>query len=135
MQRRSNVGVSGDEIVTLLGSVCPFGIWRAEISTGLVFWSEDAYRVHGMEYSEEPVSLKKALSRYHPEDAVIVEQLMETATTQRNGYRYVMRVQDGMGGYRLVASAGCYRPDNGGELIGYFHEYQELVRSVILTEE
>lgn len=133
-QPMEQVGVSAAEVVDLLGSVCPLGIWRLEIETGRMFWSRDAFLIHGMEPADEPVSLSQVLACYHPDDAVLVEQLMETATAQGNGYRYVMRAHNGKGCYRLIALAGRYRPDNGGELFGYCHEYQEMVRSVLLTE-
>lgn len=133
-QRHEHVGVSSAEIVDLLGSVYPLGIWRLEIETGRMFWSEDAFRIHNMDQCQSPVSLNQVLACYHPEDAKLVEQLMETATTQKNSYRHVMRVQNGRGGFRLVASAGRYRADNGGELIGYYHEFQDMVRSVVLAE-
>lgn len=128
------VGVSADEIVDLLSSVYPLGIWRLEISSGLMYWNRDAFVIHGLRFSNEPVSLNQALARYHPEDAVLVEQLIEAATSGHNRFRYVMRIGNVSDGYRLVAFAGCYRDANGGELIGYCHEFQELVRSVVLAE-
>lgn len=133
-QKKDHVGVSSEEILDLYGSVCPFGIWRLDIGSGRLFWSEDAFRIHGLEPAAEPVSLNQMLARYHPEDAPLVEQLMETATSKRNGYRYVMRVLKCSDTYRLIASAGRYRDADGGELIGYYHEFQDMVRSVVLTE-
>lgn len=132
-QPQDHVGVSSAEIVDLLGSVYPLGIWRLVIETGQVFWSEDAARIHGMETSSGPVSLGRILARYHPEDARFVEELLESAITRRTSYRFVMRVENGHGNYRLIAAAGSYRPDNGGELIGYCHEYQDMVRAVVLA--
>lgn len=132
-QKWRHVGATGDELIELLGSFRPFGIWRAELETGLVFWSEDVYRIHGMEPSTEPVSLAEAINRYHPDDATMVAQLIETVSRNKSGYRFVLRLRRPDGSYKLVASAGRYRPDNGGELYGFFHEYQPNLRSVLLT--
>ena len=132
-QQWDHVAVSCDEVVELLGSVAPLGIWRLEIKAGHIFMSDDAAIIHGLEKSDGPLSLKQVLGSYHPEDAEIVEQVVGAATTEHNGFRIVLRVSDSKGGYRLVATAGRYRPDNGGELIGYCHEYQEMVRAVILV--
>ena len=106
-QRQDLVGVSSDEMVDLMGSVCPLGGWRLEMATGRMFWSEDA---------------------------VLVTQLMEAPTTARNGYRCVMRVCNGGSGYRLIASAGRHRSLDGGELCGYYHGSQQNVRSVVLAD-
>lgn len=135
-QRQDLVGVSSDEIVDLMGSLCPLGSWRLEIETGQMFWSEDAFRIHGMAPSADAISLSQVVGRYHPDDAAMVEQLMETATTQKTGFRYVMRVHNGKGGFRLIAAAGRFRSGSGNrnELIGYYHEFQDMVRSVVLTE-
>lgn len=133
LQKQDHVGVSSAEVVELFGSVSPLGIWRLEIETGHVFWSEDASRVHGMEKSDGPVSLSHILAVYHPEDAELVQQVVSAATTERNGFRFVLRVKSRTGGYRLIATAGRFRGQNGGELIGYCHEYDDLVRSIVLT--
>lgn len=135
LQKQDHVGVSSAEVVDLFGSVSPLGIWRLVIETGQVFWSEDAARVHGMKGSDGPVNLKDILAVYHPEDAEIVQQLVSAMTTQRNGFRFVLRVKGGNGGYRLIATAGRFRDENGGELIGYCHEYDDFVRSIVLTGE
>lgn len=79
------------------------------------------------------MSLSHILAVYHPEDAVFVEQVVSAVTTERNGFRFVLRVKNRMGGYRLIATAGRFRADNGGELFGYCHEYDDLVRSIVLT--
>jgi hypothetical protein len=133
LQSRDHVGVSSDEVVDLLGSICPLGIWRLEIETGRMFWSEDAARIHGMEKSDGQVSLKQILSMYHPDDAEIVEELVGATTIEHNSFRFVLRVKDSKSGHRLVAMAGRFRPANGGELYGYCHEFTDLVRSIVLT--
>ena len=134
-QSWDHVGVSSDEIVDLLGSIVPLGIWRLDIGSGLVFWSEDAARIHGMETASGSVSLVQMLACYHPEDVAVVEALLESATTRRNGFRFVMRVKGGSGSHRLIAVAGRFRADRGGELIGYCHEYHDMVRAVVLEGE
>jgi len=134
-QQQDHVGVSCAEIVDLLGSTRALGVWRLEIETGHVFWTEDAARIHGMEKSNGPVSLSQIMARYHPEDAELVEQLLGSATTQRDGFSFVMRVEDGRGCYRLIAVAGRYRDENGGELVGLCHEFQEMVRSIVLASD
>lgn len=133
LQPQDHVGVSSAEVVDLFGSLSPLGIWRLEIDTGHVFWSEDAARIHGMAASQGPVSLSQILAVYHPDDAVFVEQLVAATTTERNGFRFVLRVRSATGGYRLIATAGRFRADNGGELFGYCHEYDDQVRSIVLT--
>lgn len=135
LQRQDHVGVSSDEVVDLFGSVCPLGIWRLEIETGQVFWSEDAARIHGLEKSDGPVSLSEILAVYHADDAELVEQLLGATTVARNSFRFVLRVKGSAGSYRLIAAAGRFRDENGGELIGFCHEYDDFVRSIVLTGE
>ena len=132
---QDHVGVSNDELVELLGSIVPFGVWRLELETSLVYWSDDAARIHGMEPTDEAVSLSRIIGRFHPEDALLIEDLVESASEQHTSFRFVMRIDKGDGTYKLIAVAGRYRPDNGGELFGYCHEYQDMVRAVVLAEE
>ena len=134
-QSWDHVGVSSDEVVALLGSIVPLGVWRLDIETGLVFWSRDAAHIHGLKTSSPSVSLVQMLACYHPEDVVVIEELLESATTRRNGFRFVMRVKEESGSHRLIAVAGRYRANGGGELIGYCHNYQDMVRAVLLEEE
>jgi len=134
-QRREHVGVSADEIVDLLGSSRALGIWRLEIDTGHIYWTEDAARIHGMEKSDGPVSLSQIMARYHPEDAELVEQVLGSATAERHGFSFVMRVKSERGCYRLTGVAGGYRENNGGEFYGFCYEFQEMVRSIVMMDD
>jgi len=44
-------------------------------------------------------------------------------------------VKGDSGSHRLIAVAGRFRADNGGELIGYCHKYHDMVRAVVLEGE
>lgn len=45
-----------------------------------------------------------------------------------------MRVPNGGEDDRRIASTGRYWSVNGGELCGNYHELQDMVRSVVLTD-
>ena len=124
--------ISGEEMLHVLSLFDPYGMWRMELDTGLVYWSDDVYRIHGMERQDTPVDLKQAMEAYHPEDRPYVTQVLEEAVERKSGFRLVLRLKRPGGGYKLVKSTGKYRElaDGTREIFGTFSEFQSASRAI-----
>ena len=123
-------GVSEAEVSDLTGTLLPLGLWRAELATGLFYWSAESFRIHGMECSASPINLKQALGRYHVQDVQLLGSLMEDAAVSRCDFTATLRLCDDAGGHRQIAFGGRYRDVAGGELIGYFYEADAPTESI-----
>ena len=121
------VGVVVEDAVELINSALPLGFWRTEYKTGHVYFSPEVFRIYGFPPMGNPVNLFEINRRIHPEDLKICLGLFEEAARERTGFQYVLRIEDGKGGYKYVRSVGRDRdtPDGAGEMVGIFHEVPE----------
>ena len=128
----SQFAVSSDEIIEMLSMYDPYGIWKIDLESGNVFWSRDVYEIHGLEYHEGAVNLNEAIDAYHPDDAKIVAQLIDETIANKSGYRFVLRLKQRDGTFKMVKSVAKYRVNDEGreEICGLFSEFQLPIRNI-----
>ncbi len=128
------VNINAQEVVDALAQFDPYGTWRIDISSGLMHWSEDVFRIHGLQQTDGPVNLITVLNVYHPADREIVLRAIEETTARKSGFRYVLRVQRRTGGYKLVKCTGTYREleDATPEIVGTFSQFQSAQRALAI---
>lgn len=107
----------------------PLGLWRAELETGHFHVSAQCFRIFGLEPQEGPANIVPLSRAFHPDDYDMMMSLLEAAARQKCGFQYVLRVENGKGGYKYVRAVSQYkeRPDGAGELSGILHEIPENV--------
>ena len=128
-QTRDHIGISDLEIVQMVAAYRNFGFWRIEVESGHFFASEDVHEIFDLPYSEGPVNLTELMSRIHPEDRLLIAETFEQASLHRAGFHYVYRVDNGLGGYKMVRSVGQFRDDaSGGGIVGITYEFVEKLR-------
>lgn len=131
-QEISDFRLSPQEMIDLLSMYDPYGVWRMDLESGSVHWSRDVFEIHGLEYSDGPVDLNAALAAYHPDDAKIVAQLLDETIEKKSGFRFVLRLKQSNGRYKMVKSTCRYRQNQDGseELYGLFSEFQLPIRNI-----
>ncbi|MBB3354441.1 hypothetical protein FHT70_004393 [Rhizobium sp. BK049] len=108
-----------------------FGFWRIDIEPGHFFASEDVHTIFDLPYSDGPVNLAELMSRIHAEDRSLIAQTFEEASRHGVGFHFVYRVDNWLGGYKLVRSIGRFRDDaSGGGIVGVTYEFVERLRVV-----
>ena len=132
LQSLEKLGLDEVNLLNVLSQSEPFGVWRLELDTGLVYWSADVYEIHELEAKEGPVDVMNAVAAYHPDDRDLVINCIEEAVARKTGYSFVLRLQRKDGSIRLVKSNGQYRIGSSGreEIYGTFATCAEPVRGV-----
>jgi hypothetical protein len=132
VQDYSDFDLSGEDVLKLLSMYDPYGVWRMDLTSGKVYWSKDVYEIHGLPYTKGEVDLTKAIKAYHPEDAKMVAQLLDEAIASKSSFRFVLRLSQPDGTYKMVKSSAKYRVSTDGkaEIIGLFSQFQLPVRSI-----
>ena len=132
----SAVNVASSEAFDAMSRFDEIGIWRAELESGLVYWTESVFRIYGLEYSEGPVSITDAVHAYHPDDREVVLRCIEEAANRKSGFRFVLRLCRPDGEVVWVKSHGLFREseEGNGELFGYIEKFSPLTRSVTIIE-
>lgn len=125
-QTRDHIGIADAEIINLVAAHRLFGFWRMNLETGHFFASEDVHAMFDLDYTDGPVNLTLLMSRIHEEDRTLIAETFEQASLHRVGFHYVYRVDNGLGGYKMVRSVGKFRDDeSGGGIVGITYEFVE----------
>lgn len=121
-----------DDLLNIMCGFGKYGIWKLDIETSQVRWTEDVFRIHELPHSEGAIDFDTAVSHYHPEDQRHLPQLITEAISNRSAFRFVLRLKRALSGYKLVKWTGKYREiaDGRAELIGTFSELQPADRAI-----
>lgn len=90
----------------LTEQVSGVGYWCLNPHTGLLFWSEQTCRIHGVDPASYTPALETAIEFYHPEDRATVKKCVETAITSGKPYTFDCRLIRTDNCVRLVHARG-----------------------------
>lgn len=92
------------------------GVWEIDALNGGAFWSDDAYRLYGLEPGEVPASFQKFLELVHPDD----RQSVATALDRGIAADETVEVEHRLplaGGVRWLRHIGVAQRDDAGRAI------------------
>jgi PAS domain S-box-containing protein len=95
------------------------GSWAWNVATGDLFWSEEHYRIFGLDPEKFTLTIEGARQFIHPEDQLSSTQTFETAISEMNHFEYDFRIVRADGAIRYVHSLAHPVFDESGELIEY----------------
>ncbi len=120
------------ELAELMSGV---GRWRYEIATGEVTWSNEVYRIHGLDPLAFDPRYDDVVDFYHPADRPILISLVERAVNEGIGYDCQLRLIRADGQLRhVVARAEC-ECDAAGATIAVVGVFQDVTTHVCALEE
>ncbi len=127
------------DTLKLAEALAGLGSWKLDAITGQVRWSDQVYRIHGVDpWSFDP-SLDDAVDFYHPDDRQAVRDWCANAIETGEGGEFRLRLIRADGEERIVVSQ-CRPERREGRtvaLYGVFQDVTERVRAedVIRTSE
>jgi PAS domain S-box-containing protein len=102
--RQSEAYLAEAQRISHIGS---FG-W--DVASGRIYWSQETYRIFGFDPATEP-TLDLVFDRIHPEDKVMVRQLIDRAINEKTDFDFEHRLLMPNGSVKYVRAAG--RPSQG----------------------
>jgi PAS domain S-box-containing protein len=117
--------VEKTELLLLSERLAKLGHWRLNLATEELLWSDEVYRIHGMDPSDPQPDLATALSFYHPDDASLVRQHGTATIESGTPYDFELRLIRVDGVERFVHSRGRveYNSDGSpGVMIGILQD-------------
>ncbi len=110
--------------------IAHFGSWEWNSATGELTWSDELYRIYGLEPGAE-TSYALYLSRLHPDDRAFVEETVAQAIRSQEPFIFQERVVRPDGSVRVLNSAGEVMADADGTiwLFGVCHDVTESVQA------
>ena len=100
--------------------VAQLGSWEFEIGTGRITWSDELFRLFGLEPADEAPNYAVAVALYHPEDAPKLDALVTRAIQEGIGYALDLRgAPDPLqgGAFRWYHTVGTVVQDASGSVV------------------
>jgi len=120
------------QLLEMAETISGIGHWRLDRTTNRVVWSDEVYRIYGVERGAFDPSLDDAMKYYHPEDRAVLAGLLERAAETGQGFEVRLRLIRDDGEMRHVISRGsAERLEDGsvGALFGVFQDLTEADRA------
>jgi PAS domain S-box-containing protein len=104
------------------------GSWEWDLNTGRVKWSDEVYRIFGLDVEHFQPQIDSVMSRFHPDDRKKHEELIKHALGKREIYTFEARILDSEKIIREVLSTSRGQYDDKGNLtriVGTVHDITE----------
>lgn len=105
------------------------GHWRVDLIHWTIQWSDQAYRIHGLEPGM-PVGVEYSVEQYLPDDRKAVRKILEDAVRSGQPFVFQGRIARADGEIRHVKSHGSIEMSRGGKAIGIFGTVQDVTDTV-----
>jgi hypothetical protein len=113
------------------------GRYRVEVASGLTWWSDEVYRMHGREPGEIEPSVDVLRSRTHPDDRARLSRTAVVALRAGRPFSSAHRIIDPHGKARTVVVTGQAQHDDHGEIshvVGYVLDVSPVTREALDRE-
>lgn len=107
-----------------------FGVWRWEVASGRVLWSNELHKLYGLRPGEFSGTVDGFIAFLHPEDRERVWSDIEAAVARREPFAFEERIVRADGQTRVLLSQGrpVLEPDGSlSALVGVCHDVTERV--------
>jgi PAS domain S-box-containing protein len=111
------------------------GYWNRNLSTGELRWSDETYRIFGLEPQECEVHGPFFLERVHPDDRASVERARRDSTKDVRPYNVIYRVVRPDGGIRWVHTLGEFIRTPDGKPMRIFGTILDITERKQMEED
>ena len=110
------------------------GSWEWDIARNRVVWSDELYRLYGLERDSTPLTYEAYLERIHPEDLAVVRDTVERAYRQTQPFEMEHRVVRPDGELRWMHGRGRVVTDESGAPLRMLGTTQDITERKRLDE-
>ncbi len=97
--------------------VAHVGSWEWDIPTNVVTWTDELFRLYGLEPQSIPVDYEVFISRVHPDDREMVDRIVRNAVTDLHPFHFDHRVVLPLGATTWLHGRGKVMVDETGHAI------------------
>jgi PAS domain S-box-containing protein len=108
------------------------GSWHLDIPRNILTWSDEVYRIFGLQPQEFGATYEEFLNRVHPDDRELVDTTYKMAIASHDPYELVHRIIRPDGEVRIVHEKSKDLTDESGKTIysfGMVHDITEIKKS------
>ncbi|MBJ7448551.1 MAG: PAS domain-containing protein [Brevundimonas sp.] len=117
-------------VLSLAESVAELGSWRLDVADGpRVTWSEQVYRIHGVEPGSFDPAYDDAVDFYHPDDRPLIRDWVARALESGEAQPLTLRLIRSDGDERRVRTQGQVQRNEAGQITALFGIFQDITDS------
>jgi PAS domain S-box-containing protein len=118
---------AGQERLAEAQRIAHIGSWSWDVATNSVTWSDELFRIYGLEPGASPATFEAYLERVHAEDRDRVRSAVERTVETREPFEHDYRIVRPDGTERWVHARGQVtdHADRAGRFAGYCHDITE----------
>ncbi|CAN5479490.1 hypothetical protein BH11BAC2_BH11BAC2_21780 [soil metagenome] len=98
-------------------AIARIGNWEWDVTTNIILWSDELFRIFGFEISSEGLSYEKFLANIHPEDRPNVEAIIKQSLDEKHFIEYYHRLVMDDGQIKTIHARGEVITDEHGKAI------------------
>jgi PAS domain S-box-containing protein len=102
------------------------GYWERDIVSSRTTWSDETYRIFGLQPQERPMDLNAIMQMVHPEDREFVSRTQKEALIAGPRYDFEYRLLRPTGELRIVHAEGYIKKDASGRPYQAFGTVQDI---------
>lgn len=121
-------------LLVMAEEVAGIGHWRIDLTRDSLTWSQEMYRIHGVDPQTFEPSVERAVEAYHPEDRGLVSDHIRDAILLRKEFEFEHRVVRPDGSVRTVLSRGRCEISDDGRPLAVFGVLQDVTERKRLQE-
>ena len=107
------------------------GYWRVCVAARTVEWSDEVYRMHGVERATFDLNLDTALQLFEPDVRRKVGAAFDKSMAEHCDLSWESSVTHQNGDIRYIAARGCCEIDDNGQAIGLFGVVQDVTERTL----
>lgn len=120
------------QLLEMAAKLAGLGHWHYHLPSGRIVWSDETYRIHGIDRSQAEPDYSALMKLYEPECAARLSALVEQAIATGGSYKFEGVIRRPDGAVRNVAAKAQCRLDADGkveEIFGVFQDVTEQTRA------
>lgn len=112
--------------LSLAEKIGQIGHWHIEMPSGNLDWSDQVYRICGVDPETFDVSQRNAIDLYHPDDRPAVQRMVTAAIENGDDFEFELRIVRPDGEVRQVAANGVCETNDQGDIAAVFGVFQDI---------
>jgi PAS domain S-box-containing protein len=126
MRQPATTKWSLDSLISEIESLASLGSWEWDVLANRVTWSDELYRIYGLEPATSPATFEAYLDRVHAEDRDATRQAVEKAFREGGSFDHDERIVRNDGSIRILHSCGRALKDASGQVVRMVGTCQDI---------
>ena len=138
LSKASEASIEKSNLLQMAEAMAGIGHWRLDAARHRVFWSDEVYRIHGVDRQTFDPNLDASISFYHPDDQASVNAQVQAALEEQKPFTFQLRLYRRDGELRHVTCKARSELDANGKTVavyGVFQDVTDAVRALDAVEQ